>query len=618
MKSDQIANAARLLSAAFGFASQPGLKSSLSLYDTAKKVLKSSPPSIRGLADEAEKIAQKVFDEWKRGVPPDADVRISQMVEATLPDHAMLVAHGKDPDRIAVAMRAGLSDPDHLVAPMPEVFEQIMASVLAPLCKSKTVGKELTEAYLQRILGDMAEDRADRTRRFDQVDARLEGIEAIVKGQFVPLDRLQALARAFGQEDLAGRDALEAFLFARAQNYLDAQNKLSLIKDTTLRAAELKARAEEEMTNGDINAAPDMLSEAHALELEAARATADVRIDLAMSEGAVEVVYQHAQAIAESFGSTDPQAPARIKVIDYAPRLIAAAEHYDLNGTVFAFALIEPCLGEKTKATDPELWAAAQHLYGHVSAIAALNAPSDTGFYAQAIAAFDSAHSIRTQEVYPDLWARTELERIRLIVASAIVADEDTALQDATNRLKAFKPFAQTPGNETLFASSLIESGKLLLHIAQKLSDLARAQHVFAAAEKSFDDAAAHFEFRDPETFASIQLNRARTKSFLAMFEPPETAGVRIDAASDLMLETSLYYARTAQPVRRIETLLTLSATTMQLVAAGASAIPRETLIRALDILDLAREALRSNPLPDLVELEAMVRRDLTEFLSMA
>lgn len=622
MRKDRIENAVRLLSAAFGFANQPGLKSGLSVYDTAKKLLTKSPPSIRTLADdltlEAVTTYQEVAAEWHRGLPADADVLFVQMLEATLPDRHMLVAHDKDPTRIAAAMRAKLTDPDHLRVPMPDVFEQIMRKVLIPLCKSTVIGAELTEPYMQRVLAEMAEDRSESRAQWGQVDARLSGIEAILKGEFVPLDTLESLARAFGMSDPVNREQMESFLFQHAEHFLAAQKKLALVDESHLRAAALKAEAQAKMNQSEFGAVEPLLAEAHALDIGIARATAEIRIDLAMSEGAVEIVYRHALAVAESVGSIDGQEPARIKIEDYAPRLIDAAERYDLNGTFFGLALIAPCLTDRLRASDPQLWAKAQHHYGHASAINALNSATESGFFKQAIGAFDAAQTVRTLADHPDLWVETEYQRAKLLADFSRREADSDMLKKAVGSIKTVQKVAEECGKEALISRTEFISGKLLLDISQTVQDPAASLHTLQAAEQAFDSASEYFEMRSPDIFAQIQQSRGRAKSILAMHSDAGRAEQLVNEARLIYLEASNYYARTGQPVRRIEALLNFSAITMQVASLPTTAIPRTALEKALTILDLVQTALISTPVPDLMELEGMVRKDLTDMLELA
>lgn len=622
MRKERIDNAARLLSAAFGFANQPGLKSALSVYDTAKQLLKKSPPSIRTLADdltqEAVSTYQEVAAQWHHELPDDADILFVQMIEATLPDRDMLVAYDKNPTRIAAAMRAKLSETDQLRAPMPDVFEQIMRKVLIPLCKSTVIGAELTEPYMQRILAEMAVDRSETRAQWGQVDERLSGIEAILNGEFVPLDTLKRLTRAFGMTDCVDREQMESHLFQYAEYYLSAQKKLSLVDESHLRASELKAEAQAKMNLMEFASVGSLLAEAHALDIGIARATAEIRIDLAMSEGAVETVYRHALAAAESLGSIDGRAPERIKIEEYAPRLIAAAERYDLHGTFFGLALIAPCLTDRLRASDPQLWATAQHHYGHASAINALNSATENAFFDRANSAFDAAQEVRTQTDHPDLWVETEYQRAKLLADFSRREGNRDMLQMAVGSIKTVQNVASECGKEALIFRTKIISGQLLLDISQTVQDAAASLHTLQAAEHAFDAASEYFEMRNPDVFAEIQQSRGRAKSILAMHSDARRAEELVNEARLIYLEASNYYSRTGQPVRRIESLLNFSAITMQVASLPTTAIPRTALEKALTILDLVQTALISTPVPDLMELEGMVRKDLTQMLELA
>ncbi len=616
LKPQKIVDAAGLFVASLAFWKKPGIQASLDVYEAAEKLLRMPPVSIKTLADAFEKSAHDAIAYLTAEGVVDAEVRIAQMISATLPDDSFIVANRMDPDAVTQAMVARLSAPEHLLPPLPIVFADIIRPVLKEALEGDSFATELNAAYMKRVLNqlDTVQDSVA-----DAKSEMLSKFDLILNGHYVPLETLVSLARIFGGTSLTTRDTLEPFLFERAQRYVLLQARVANLSERAIRAADLKVQVDEHLQIGNLDGVEHLLAEAHELQLKEARDTGEIRADAAMAGGAVEVVHRHFAAISSSFGSVSGDIEARLRIMDYAPRLIEAAHRYDLNATMFAFHLVDGVTNDALRQRDPELWGCAQQALGRVSAIWTTNSGETQAqeYLKQAQQFYENALSVRQRETVPALWAETHLYRAVLLAEVGGTNEDLAMLGDAKSAYRQAYEVFEAHDLPDLHATADFHRADLLISLSLKDPFEPRNIAVRDAVIGMLDQVATRYtNVTAPDMYALILRRKAKAHGAQAMFSDGEFGQHHLNNARDCLMEAVMHYDATAQPVRRMETLLELSAAVMNAASHNPGQNTRARLKDALSILELGEKTLITHPVPDLIELYGMVRKDLETFLA--
>ncbi|SFI49759.1 tetratricopeptide repeat protein [Jannaschia pohangensis] len=232
-----VAASVKLLAAALAFAEAPGLKSGHSVYDAATKLLKAKPKRLTALAGDLTHAAETLFADFP-DTPPDAAALFSQMVEATLPDAPALAKAKLDPATACDAMLGKLTDPEHLRAPMPDLFRDLVTPTLTAMLGNRDVIADIEPALWAEVLqtGNRIDEtttdtnqrvrelQADMTAKIDRLIAEKEQVARdlhIKEGMLIGLARNYAQNASDFESALAGLQlALETAARQQARNAL--------------------------------------------------------------------------------------------------------------------------------------------------------------------------------------------------------------------------------------------------------------------------------------------------------------------------------------------------------------------------------------------------------------
>ncbi len=294
-----------------------------------------------------------------------------QMVEAGLPDQAEIVEANMNAAQICAAMRAKLTEPDHLRDPMPDLFDTLAIPTLDRLLGQRGFADELTPAFMAGVLADLDETVSGvRTLQSGQTEtnemlrellARTGGFEAAVEDpEALSLEELQVLAGKFEAKGLTGRDQLLEFLTKKAEEYRGYRAVIDGIDERVQGLGNLKAAAREAAERLDFDEVETLLVMVQGTELEIAAETAELRARNALLRGRVEQAYGLLSAAADSFAAVDPLEPARRRLYRYAEILWRHALRYGGIGLRKTQDMVEPTLAVLSKDESSKLWADAK------------------------------------------------------------------------------------------------------------------------------------------------------------------------------------------------------------------------------------------------------------------
>jgi tetratricopeptide (TPR) repeat protein len=410
-RDDPVRNAVRLVVAVGSFAAKPdlltGLRSGLSVDETLRGMLAKAPASVTALAETLTEEARAVLDGFGRDLPADAPVLYEQMVVAALPDPHAIVGGAMDAERIAGAMLARLSDPEHVRPPMPELFRALTVPTLARLLAERDFADDLTPAFMAEVLGDLDRVQAGQARteaKIDDLGARLEDIEGQSR------ETLEALALRFGEAAPEEMDlsALKGFLIEKAKDYRALKAEVDAIDDGLKRLSNLKAAAQDAVEQGDLEEVEALLARVQEVELDEAARTAELRADNALLRGRVDQAFALLSAAADSFAGIEAVEPARRR-FEGMKRLYAHGLRYGGSGLVLGADMLRRALEHLDEDAEPLLWgkmqnnlAVALQTQGERTA-----GPEGADLLSEAVAAYRAALRVRTETDHPVDWAMT-------------------------------------------------------------------------------------------------------------------------------------------------------------------------------------------------------------------
>ena len=127
------------------------------------------------------------------------------------------------------------------------------------------------------------------------------------------------------------------------------------------RLSGLKAAAQDALERGDFDEVDGVLESVHAIELDEAAKTAELRAETLLLRGRVDEAYRILSATADSFAGVDPLEPARRRIMTYERTLRSHGLRYGGDGLPRSRELLEPILTSELRGQDRWLWAAGQN-----------------------------------------------------------------------------------------------------------------------------------------------------------------------------------------------------------------------------------------------------------------
>lgn len=411
-RTDNVANAVRLIVAMAGFASAPGAKTGLTLYDTIRKFAARPPKSLATISDRLTLNAEDVFAKT-HDAPTDADVLFFQMVEIGLLSPAEITSSGMDPSACVEAMLSKLSDKTDPTGEMRRpgmrrVFSAIAKPALSEVLADKLYVAELTPAYMAESL-----QSTQRTeRKIENVAAKLNNIEAQTR------DTLEALALRFGEftPELLSLAELKIFLNDKAQDYRAILVEVESLRGTTPRIDNVLTAVEAAIDALDLGEADLLLASVRdttaenlrkALEDNAKVMEAQARVSLLRGE--TEAAYNLFSSAADSFDAINHTEVAQ-RCFDYARPFHLHGLRYGGDAFERGADLLRRGLSILPKNVEPVLWGKCHNNLGVFLLQSGQRTAGNAGAqcFADAVKAFRTSLLVRTETGHPMNWAMTQ------------------------------------------------------------------------------------------------------------------------------------------------------------------------------------------------------------------
>lgn len=261
-----VLNATKLLISIGGFAANPGvmagIKTGVSVAETWTKMWARPPASLDRLAEEMAAKAETLIAS-RPALGPDAGLLLFQMVQLSLPSPDEIMAERLQADALSRAMYAKLTLPEFRTETMRLLFRDVTVPILSRMFDSPDLVKDLTPAFMEKVLDDLGKVTALAERLEARVsetagtqDLQTEMIVALAEryAEANPesfFDAYRELERALklaAEEKRKGRlpgpvpEAVESIL-ARA----DALNEAGHIDEASAELARLDAAYEAEI-----------------------------------------------------------------------------------------------------------------------------------------------------------------------------------------------------------------------------------------------------------------------------------------------------------------------------------------------------------------------------------
>lgn len=620
-RTDNIANAIRLLVAMGAFAAAPAPKSGLGVYDAIRKVATHPPKSLAGLADDLTGNARTVFAAY-RDAPDGAAELFGQMVEQGLLTPADITAAHMDPTVCTAAMLARLTDPAHTTGEMPRLFAAVTEPALTTLLASNEYAADLTPAYMADVLQTThrIEDK------IDDVAGKLDNIQTQSR------DTLDALALRFGEatpEALSLPD-LKAFLIEKARDYRALREELEALRGTTPRIDNVLSAVESAIETLDLGEAERLLASVRETTAETLRKPLEdnarimeAQARIALMRGLPERAFHLLSGAADSFAALDPLEPPRRR-LTYARAFYEYGERFGGPVTEMAERVALAILAV-VDSSNPGIFSEAQNVLG-LSLLAqgryATDAHGDD-LLERAVAAFSAANTLaeghlrgatldnlalvrmtQSHRVAPP--ARTSLLRAAIEGSRAAIelfGDDLPSVARALNNL----------GNAYLMLADDLEGERLEDALDQAFAALDRATRLFGELGDIDNMAGARFGVATVfERQATAKGDSARRKHAIDEFDralqfyrdrkmpqdaamaagalgsallthatqaPPEHIVPLLTGADSALAEAAVHYRDTGQPLLEVALLRKL-AISQEMRALAAPATEAAVLLR--------------------------------------
>lgn len=615
-QTDHIANAAKMLTASAAFAAGPGVKTATSVYDAARKLFKTPPPGLHSMSIEVTALANEAFEGFRHDLPDDADIRFEQMIAATLPDAETITKAGMQPDKVAQAMRAQLSDPDHLAPPMPQLLEDIVTPVFTRLFADTSFAAELTPALWEQILKDLSriggtvEDNNAMLRKLVGAMERDE-VAALTR------DQLELLASRFEIESphTLSDAQLRQLLTQKAEEYRSYRAQIDALDDRIAGVHNLKAAAQDAAERLDFDEVEELLSRVDRVETEIMAETRDARANNALLRGRVDQAYEIMDSVACSFREIDVSqmclrrlayfhvlrdfglrhgGNATLRALQIVGPAVEAIEesgnkadkakiNHDIAGAKLQLATQTPgpegvllmkeaeeayrkVLGETSQVHQPYEWATAAQNLANVLKERGMRTDGTSGglLLKEAIQVYQNALTVRTKEKFPVEWATT-LQNLALAFHMLGLRIEGTG---STTLIQAAAKLYRSALTVRTAISSPRDWGTTSHNLGSALRDLGFRTEGSVGVTLLIEAARAFRDALSVRTRADDPIGYSNSTDFLALTLLNAGARTKGVSGTDLIAESVATYRELLETYTRSNDLLDWAETKRDLAAA--------------------------------------------------
>lgn len=599
-RTDRVRDAAKLLTAAIAFGTSPGVKSGTSLYDAAKKLAGKPPKGLKAMGERMGDLATEVFEGFRHDLPEDADIRLAQMIEISLPSAELITANRMNGPLIAEAMVGKLSDASHLAQPIPDLFRDVVTPVLRELCNDKDFTADLTPAYMAQVLSQGAETASD----VKDIKAMMSEVLHEVTARSDEELRQAAAYFPDAPDASATRKQLMTFLSSKGEEYEALSAELAAIDDQLKQLGALRVSAEGALDRWDLEESARVFADLHKTQLDHAAHTAELRANIALMRGDPAQAYQYLTAAADSLSGDDPLASARRRITVYGPMLVEGARRFPPETASYGRALVENVLTDELAAQSPVLWGNGQNVLGVACATLLKTALPD---YADSLLrdgdrAFAKALPSRPKDTQPDAWAELHNNRSQLYKLYAETVGNPQYLDMALSDIDAALTVYSKDTHPREFARARLNHGSILT--AQMYAMAQRGEDYIQTgldAVEDYEAALDHFVFlKTPDVHIDAQVDLGILHLFLGMGTPGQLGSDHFTKAHKCWVEALQYFITSEQPYKKINTSIRLASWTFQRAQHDSTPDPTGELQKALEFCRLIEADLAVHPAADL------------------
>ena len=351
---DKITEGVRIIAALASVAQDPTLLSALKagpgLLDSIKKLAASPPASFPRLVEDLAQSSARTFAELPEK-PRDADVLYLQMVEASLPDPARIMAKGMDATAITEGMLACLVEPEHCASEMQALFRRITTPVLRELLADNTFSDGLRAAFMQEVMRFLSYI----LQKLDEKDGQAREI-------------LEGIALRFGErtpEKMIIKN-LKSFLLNKVKDYDDMVLEIETLRGIFPQISRELEQAEAALQSLDFAVAETLLLECRIKSknvirkpIEANARVMEVQAKVALLRGDVDGAAELLQCAADSFAGLSSNEQSQRRLL-YGVPLFIYGQKYGGEGLVAARKMWGQIIQNTNKSKYPFMWVTAQ------------------------------------------------------------------------------------------------------------------------------------------------------------------------------------------------------------------------------------------------------------------
>jgi hypothetical protein len=348
-------------------------------------------------------------------MPKDGPILLPQMVERTVPTPTDLLHVDlaiADPQtkasRLLEVLLARMPVEYSRRADLVEAFCNLLRPAYAALFSNDDFLKTQAPAIARETytkLAEIAESLLSLSSSYGSLAKSLDDLRRLHHRD------LEALAFRFGLTPARGMEtsSLLEMIEQKAEAFRDYQGRIEGIDERTAGLGNLKAAAKDAAARLDFDAVDSLLGRVDEVETEIAAETKVLRARNDLMRGRADAAFAHLSAAADSFAGLDALEPARRRA-GYEDLLYSHGLRFGGAGLALAAQMNSDGLDRVTHDQDAGLWAQLQNnlaialqYQGSRTAGAA-----GTDLLTQAIAAYDAALTVCTQDAHPVDWAITK------------------------------------------------------------------------------------------------------------------------------------------------------------------------------------------------------------------
>ncbi|MEO9896093.1 MAG: helix-turn-helix transcriptional regulator [Paracoccaceae bacterium] len=222
---------------------------------------------------------------------------------------------------------------------------------------------------------------------------------------------LEDLSNRFGIENPydKGDDELRSLIADKADDLRSMRRQIASLDDRHAAIAELKEKAQAAADAGQLEEVDAILGAADFAETQINAQTKITRAHNALLRNRVEQAYDILSAVADSFGSVDATAPAKIR-LQLEGILYQHGLRYGGSGMKFSEQMIRKALDAIPRDSSSELWAAGQNSLAITLKNQGIRTegPKGADLLEQAVIAYRAALEVYTRTDHPMDWAATQ------------------------------------------------------------------------------------------------------------------------------------------------------------------------------------------------------------------